>query len=88
MSVHSSTTALPVNAIRRSRVEKPGSNVTQAQISMPNAVLAVSISMLSCSTAPTFGYRFGGFERLCGRAASVLPGLRLKPNKSSESGLF
>jgi hypothetical protein len=56
ISVHSITAALPANANNRSRVEKPGSNVIVAQINMPNAVLAVSESMLCCSTLPTAGY--------------------------------
>lgn len=50
------TMALPRNAVRRSRSEKPGSNVTHAQINTPNAVLAVSSSIPGCSTAPTAVY--------------------------------
>ena len=57
ISAHNMTIALAVNAIKRSRVEKPGNSVTPAQINMPNAVLAVSDSILCCSTAPTPGYR-------------------------------
>lgn len=50
------TTALPRNAVSRSRSENPGNSVTQAQINTPNAVLAVSSSIPGCSTAPTAVY--------------------------------
>ena len=63
ISAHNMTTALAVNAIKRSRVEKPGSSVTPAQINMPNAVLAVSDSILCCSTAPTPGYSARSYPR-------------------------
>jgi hypothetical protein len=53
ISAHNMTIALALNAIKRSRVEKPGNSVTPAQINMPNAVLAVSDSIPCCSTAPT-----------------------------------
>ena len=49
--------ALPKNAVTRSRSEKPGNSVTQAQINMPNAVLAVSNSIPGCSTALTPVYK-------------------------------